>query len=110
MNLRNSNFIRIFNNPNTHSAIAVVILICSRLFLRSSSSQSRAESRLSGRIFDCFTRFAGVLLNPAKQFLRLTFDALEFVVRELGLFLFQLAFDDVKVTFDFEFCHKISGF
>jgi hypothetical protein len=65
---------------------------------------------LSGRFFDCFTGFTGMLLNPAQQFLGLAFDALEFVVRKLGQFLFQLALDDVKVTFDFEFCHKISRF
>ena len=39
---------------------------------------------LLDRFFDCFTDFAGVLLNPTKQFLGLAFDALEFVIRELG--------------------------
>jgi hypothetical protein len=46
-----------------------------------------------------------VFLNPTKQFLGLAFDALEFIVRELGSLLFQLALDDVKIAFDFEFCH-----
>jgi hypothetical protein len=73
------------------------------------------ERRVAGagllyRSYDCFTGFAGVLLNPAKQFLGFAFGALEFVVRELGPLLFQLALDDVEVTFDFEFCHKISRF
>jgi hypothetical protein len=65
---------------------------------------------LLDRFFDCFTDFAGVLLNPTKQFLELAFDALEFVIRELGSLLFQLALDDVKIAFDFKFCHKISRF
>ena len=69
-----------------------------------------AEAGLLDRFFDCFTDFAGMLLNPTKQFLGLAFDALEFVIRELGSLLFQLALDDVKIAFDFEFCHKISRF
>jgi hypothetical protein len=52
--LRHSNFIHIFNNPNTHSAGAVVTMICSLLFLRSSSSQSRAEFRLLPAILSAF--------------------------------------------------------
>jgi hypothetical protein len=64
------------------------------------------KTALSGRFFDCFTGFTGVLLNPTQQFLGLAFDALEFVAGELGSLLFQLALDDVKVTFDFEFGHK----
>jgi hypothetical protein len=63
------------------------------------------ETALSGRFFDCFTDFAGVLLNSTMQFLGLAFGALEFVVREFGLFLFQLTIDDVKVALDFEFGH-----
>ena len=55
--------------------------------------------------FDCFTDFAGVLLNSTLQFLGLAFGALELVVREFGLFLFQLTLDDVKVALDFEFGH-----
>ena len=60
-----------------------------------------------GGLFDSFTGFAGVLLNPTKQFLGLAFDILEIVVRELGSLLFQLTLDDVRVTFDFESCHKL---
>ena len=51
-----------------------------------------------------------MLLNPTKQFLGLAFGTLEFVVRERGSFLFQLAFDDVKVALDFEFCDKFLDF
>jgi hypothetical protein len=60
----------------------------------------------SGGLFDCFTDSAGVFLNPPQQFLGLAFDVLKFVVRELGPLLFQLAFDDVAVAFDFEFVHR----
>jgi hypothetical protein len=69
----------------------------------------RVEAGLFNRIFNCFTGFAGVLLNPARQFLGLAFGTLEFVAREFGPLLFQLAFDEVKVALDFEFCHKICG-
>jgi hypothetical protein len=46
-----------------------------------------------------------MLLNPAKQFLGLAFGALEFVAHEFGLFLFQLALDDLNVALDFECFH-----
>jgi hypothetical protein len=69
-------------------------------------SVEAAPGLLSGRFFDCFTGFAGVLLNPTKQFLGLAFDILEFVVRELGQFLFQLTLNDVAVAFDFERGHN----
>src|ERR1017187_3416496 len=58
-------------------------------------------------LFDRFTGFAGTLLNPANQFFLLAFDVLEIVIRELGPFLFQLAFGDVPVAFDFECSHNI---
>jgi len=51
-----------------------------------------------------------MLLNPTKQFLGLAFGTLEFLIRECGSFLFQLAFNDVKVALDFEFCHKFGDF
>jgi len=51
-----------------------------------------------------------VFLNPPQQFLGLAFDVLKFVIRELGPLLFQLSFDDVAVTFDFEFVHKCFQF
>jgi hypothetical protein len=54
MNLRHSNFIRIFNNPDTYSASAVVIATCSYFFLRSNSFQSRAEFRLLPAILSAF--------------------------------------------------------
>jgi hypothetical protein len=69
-----------------------------------------AETRSIDRFFDCFAGFAGVLLNPAEQFLRLAFRALELIVRETGARLIELAFDDVKIAFDFKFGHKICGF
>jgi hypothetical protein len=47
-----------------------------------------------------------MLLNPTQQLFGLAFDALEIVAREPGPLLFQPAFDDVKIAFDFEFCHK----
>jgi hypothetical protein len=60
-----------------------------------------------GRILHGFMDFAGVLLKLAQQFPGLAGDEFQFVVCEIGaLLLFQLALDDVKVAFDFEFCHK----
>jgi hypothetical protein len=58
-------------------------------------------------VFDHFTRFAGELLNPAKQFFLLTFGVTEIVVRQLRPFLFQLALGDVPVAFDSECVHII---
>jgi hypothetical protein len=63
---------------------------------------------LRDRLFYCFTDFAGMFLNPAKQFLGLAFDVSEIVVHEPGPFLFHLAFGDFPVAFDFKFDHKIS--
>ena len=60
----------------------------------------------SGGLLDGFTDSVGLLLNPPQQFLGLAFNILKFVVRELGPLLFQLAFDNVQVAFDFEFVHK----
>jgi hypothetical protein len=57
--------------------------------------------------FNGFTGFTDMLLKPAKQFLGLAFGTLEFVAGKLGLFLFQLALDDVKVAFDFERFHSL---
>lgn len=60
----------------------------------------------SGGLLDGFPDFVGVFLNPPQQFLGLAFDVLKFVVLELGPLLFQFAFDDVAVAFDFEFVHR----
>ena len=57
------------------------------------------------RLFNRFPGFAGALLNSADQFVRLAFDELEIVIRELRPFLFQFALGDVPVAFDFECCH-----
>jgi hypothetical protein len=61
-------------------------------------------------VFDHFTRFAGELLNPAKQFFFLAVGVTEIVVRELRPFLFQFAFGDVPVAFDFKCSHIIFCF
>jgi hypothetical protein len=58
------------------------------------------------RLFDRFAGFARALLNPANQFFLFACDVLEIVIRELGPFLFQLAFGDVPVAFDFECSHN----
>ena len=57
-------------------------------------------------LFDRFAGFAGALLNAAKQFFLLAFDELQIAIRERGPFLFQLAFGDVPVAFDFECSHN----
>jgi len=62
------------------------------------------------RLFNRFAGFARALLNPANQFVLLTFGVLEIVIRELGPFLFQFAFGDVPVAFDFECGHIIGSF
>jgi hypothetical protein len=59
-------------------------------------------------LFDRFAGFARALLNPANQFFLLAFGVLEIVIRELGPLLFQLAFGDVPVAFDFECGHNSS--
>jgi hypothetical protein len=60
------------------------------------------------RFFDHFTGFAGAFLNPAQQFFLFALDVLQIVIRELGPFLFQFAFGNVPVTFDFECSHNNS--
>jgi hypothetical protein len=59
------------------------------------------------RFFDRFAGFTGALLNPANQFFLFAFGVLEIVIRELGPLLFQLAFGDVPVAFDFECSHNM---
>ena len=44
--------------------------------------------------------FACALLNSANQFVLLAFHELQIIVRELGPFLLQSAFDDVPVSLD----------
>lgn len=56
-------------------------------------------------LFACFIGFAGSLLNPADKFFLLAFVELQIVIREPGPFLFQLAFGDASIAFDFEFGH-----
>jgi hypothetical protein len=58
------------------------------------------------RFFDRFTGFARALLNPANQFFLLAFGELQIAIRKFGPFLFQLAFGDVPVAFDFECSHN----
>ena len=55
---------------------------------------------------DLFLRLAGALLNAAQQFLLLPPVELQVVVRQVGVFLFEFAFDDVPVTLQFEFIHS----
>jgi len=62
------------------------------------------------RVFDHFTGFTGELLNPANQFLLPAFGVTKIIIRELRPFLFQFAFGDVPVAFDFECGHIISSF
>jgi hypothetical protein len=58
------------------------------------------------RLLDRFAGFPGALLNPANKLFPLALGVLEIVIRELGPFLFQLAFGDVPVAFNFEFVHN----
>jgi hypothetical protein len=60
-------------------------------------------------LFDRFAGFPGALLNPANKLFLLAFGVSEIVIRELGPFLFQLAFGDVPVAFDFECVHSNSS-
>jgi len=74
------------------------------------SFKSIWATALFDRLFNRFTGFAGVLLNPAKQLLGLAYGALDLVVREFGPLLFQLALDDINIAFGFECGHKICDF
>jgi hypothetical protein len=62
------------------------------------------------RLFDRFAGFTRALLNPANQFVLLAFGVLQIAIRKLGPFLFQLAFGDVPVAFDFECGHITFSF
>jgi hypothetical protein len=73
------------------------------------AQECRLFGTTGGRFLDRFTDFAGVLLNPAFQFFGFAFDVLKGVIRERGQLLFQLAFDDVAIAFDFEFIHRMYG-
>jgi hypothetical protein len=84
--------------------------------IRFSSAVARAVGCLiaaAGRgfldgLFDRLTGFAGALLNAAIEFFVFAFSELKIVIRELGPLLLQLAFGDVPVALDFEFCHNVS--
>ena len=58
-------------------------------------------------LFDGFAGFAGAFLDTAEEFVLFSFDVLEVVVGEFGPFLFEHAFGDVPVAFDFEFGHDV---
>jgi len=49
---------------------------------------------------------AGTFLDPAEEFFLEALDVLEIVIGERGPLLFELAFGDVPIAFDFEFCHN----
>ena len=53
-----------------------------------------------------FFGFAEAPLKPSEQFIFLAFGEGEIVVRKLGVFLFQLAFDFVPVSFEGKFVHR----
>ena len=56
-------------------------------------------------VFNRFAGLAGAFLDPAEEFLLEAMDVLEIVIGERGPLLFELAFGDVPIAFDFEFCH-----
>lgn len=56
--------------------------------------------------FYLFPRLTGAFLNPAKQFVFLAFDVFKIVVGKLGPLLFEFAFGDVPIAFDFQCVHK----
>jgi hypothetical protein len=58
-------------------------------------------------LFDRVAGFARAFLNPAHQFFLLAFRVLEIVIGKLGPFLFQFAFGNVPVAFDFKFRHNV---
>src|ERR1039457_291056 len=58
------------------------------------------------RLLNRFAGFPGALLNSANKLFLLAFGVLEIVIRELGPLLFQLAFGDVPVAFDFKCVHN----
>src|ERR1039457_660649 len=79
--------------------------------LRSSGPAIRLLTAAGGAGFlepllDRFAGFPGALLNPANKLFLLAFGELEIVIRELGPLLFQLAFGDVPVAFDFKCVHN----
>ena len=56
--------------------------------------------------FNIFPGLACSFLDSTDQLLLLANDELEVVIGELGPFLFDLAFENVPVPFDFEFVHR----
>lgn len=57
-------------------------------------------------VFHHFPGFTGPFLNAAHQFVLLSIEILQIIIREPGPLLFELALDDVPVPFDFECCHR----
>jgi hypothetical protein len=64
------------------------------------------ETGFAQGLFHSFFRLAGALLDPADQFVFLTFLVAKVIVGQLGVLLFEFPFGDVPVTFDFEFIHN----
>jgi hypothetical protein len=60
-------------------------------------------------LLDYLAGFAGLLLNPADQFVFLTFDITQVVIRQLGPPLLQFAFDDVPISLHLESVHVLVG-
>ena len=56
--------------------------------------------------FHILAGFARALLDPSDQFLFFARDKLQVVISEFRPLLFDLAFEDVPIAFDFEFIHK----
>jgi hypothetical protein len=57
-------------------------------------------------LFNGLTGFAGALLNAADHFIRHAVGHVQIVIREFGPLLFELAFGDIPVAFEFEGIHE----
>ena len=51
--------------------------------------------------FDDFATFAGPLLDAVEEFIPLTLDVVEVIIRKCRPLMLELAFDHVPVAFDF---------
>ena len=57
-------------------------------------------------LFHFFLGLSGAFLDSANKFVLFTFLILKIVVSEVRPFLFELAFEDIPIAFDFEFSHN----
>lgn len=72
---------------------------------------TRMSFQLTAKLLDFLPHFllgfSKTRLHTAKKFIFFAINEGQIIIGQLTIFLFQFPFDDIPVTFDFEFIHNV---